>query len=106
MGASSTTIYLDCIPTSVFILSADVYERTTTLSGTDEPLFDENYHDILVHWGKVPELLKMEKADLSEKAEADGEKRLSELRMFIAKSSYLDIYQGKQSSSSRTVRLA
>lgn len=97
MGSTSVTIYLDCIPTSVFILSADVMQSTVTLSGTDEPLFDQNYHDILVHWGKVPELLKMEKKDLSEAAEKDGQKRLDELRYFIIKSAYLDIYQSKTS---------
>lgn len=96
MGANSVTIYLDCAPTTVFILSADVLESTTTLSGTNEPVFDENYHDILVHGGKVPELLKMEKADLSNGAEEDYQRRLADLRFFIAKSAYMDIFPGKR----------
>lgn len=95
MGASSVTIFLDCLPTSVFILSADVYERTATLSGNNEPAFDENFHDILIHGGKVVELLKMEKPDLAAAAEADYQRRLGDLRYFIAKSAYLSIYQGK-----------
>ncbi len=94
MGSTSVTIYLDCLPTSVFILSADIIESTTTLSGASSPVFGENFHDILVHGGKVPELLKMEKPDLADAAEEDFQRRLSELRFFIAKSAYLSIYQG------------
>ena len=95
MGASSVTIYLDCIPTTVFILSADVMEKTTTLSGSTEPAFDENFHDILVHGGKVPELLKMEKPALAQAAENDYQRRLGDLRLFIRMSAYQVIYQGK-----------
>lgn len=95
MGANSVTIYLDCVPTTVFILSADVYEQTTTLSGTNEPVFDENFHDILVHGGKVPELLKMEKPELAKMAENDYQRRLGDLRLFIRLSAYMDTYQGK-----------
>lgn len=97
MDATSVTIYLDCVPTSVFILSADVMESTLTLSGTMVPIFDENFHDILIHGGKVPELLKMEKPELSAMAEDDFQRRLADLRYFITKSAYLDIYQSKTS---------
>jgi len=94
MGANSVTIFLDCIPSSIFILSADAYERTTTLVGAAEPAFDENYHDILVHGGKILEYMKLEKPSLSKSAQGDFDKRTSELRLFIAKSAYLDIHQG------------
>jgi hypothetical protein len=97
MGSTSVTIYLDCVPTSVFILSADVMQSTVTLSGTDEPLFDQNFHDILVAGGKVVELLKMEKPELAAEAEARFQSRLADLRYFIIKSAYLDIYQSKTS---------
>lgn len=96
MGANSVTIYLNCVPTTVFILSADVEEKTTTLSGTDEPVFDENFHDILIHAVKEIELLKMEKQALADSAHADYERRMADLRFFIAKSAYLDIYPGKR----------
>ena len=96
MGSTTVTIYLDCIPTTVFILSADILESTTTLSGDTEPAFDQNFHDLLVHGAKVPELLKMEKPDLAQLAEAAYERRLADLRFFIAKSAYLDLVQGRQ----------
>jgi hypothetical protein len=105
MGATSATIYLDCIPSSVFLLSADIHERTTTLSGTSEPVFSENFHDILVHGVLADELYKMEKYDMSKAQEAKYEKRLGELRLFIAKSAGLQIYQGKTSPSRSQNRL-
>ena len=96
MGAHSVTIYLNCVPTTVFILSADVEESTTTLSGTDEPLFEENFHDLIMHGVREMELLKMEKQALADAAHADYDRRQAELRFFIAKSAYLDIYPGKR----------
>lgn len=97
MGADSVTIFLDSIPATIFSLSADVMSNLATLSGVQVPAFAEDFHDILVYGGMATELDKMEKYDLSAKKEAQFEGRLSDLRMFIAKSAYLDIIQGKKS---------
>ena len=95
--ATSVTVFMDCVATSVITLTADVYKRIVDLSGTDLPLFSENYHDILIYAGKIPELKKMEKPDLAKTAEDDYDRRLSQLRMYIAMSAYKNIFQGKTS---------
>jgi hypothetical protein len=46
------------------------------------------------------EYRKMEKLSLMQDAEANYEKRLSDLRMWIAKSAYLDVVQGKYTTRS------
>lgn len=71
-------------------LRVDGYEISSTLSGANVPAFPEDFHDILV-WGVMAdELLKMEKKDIAVHAEKMHEKRLSELRLFLAKSLYME----------------
>lgn len=96
MGADSVTIFLDSTPTSIFPLSADVLSNVTTLSVDDVPAFSGDFHDVLIYGGMATELEKMEKYDLAEKQEGRWNERLSDLRLFQAKSSYLDIYQGRR----------
>ena len=92
----SVTVLLDVIPEdSDLELTADTLENTIVLSGADVPMFAEDYHDILVHGGMATELYKMEKPSLAERREQQFEKRLSDLRFFLAKSAWKDIYQGK-----------
>lgn len=93
--ASSVTIILDAIPSSAYLLNADVEMNITSMSGSDVPAFPQDFHDILVRGGMADELYKMEKYDLSQVQEDKFEKRLSELRLFIAKSSGLNIFQGR-----------
>lgn len=95
MGATSVTIMLDTIPASVYILNADVEVNLTDLSGSQVPPFPQDFHDLLIWGGMADELYKMEKYDLSGIQEGKFEKRLSELRLFIAKSNALDIFQGR-----------
>lgn len=95
MHGTSVEVELDCLPATAFTLYADGYVTVTSLSGSDVPDFPESFHDILV-WGVMAdEYRKMEKMPLMIDAEQNYEKRLSDLRMFIAKSAYLDIYQGR-----------
>lgn len=95
MEAGTVTIFLDSTPQSAYILSADVVINLSDLSGSQQPPFPVDFHDILIWGGLADELYKMEKYDLAEKQEGKFEKRLGELRLFIAKSAYMDIYQGK-----------
>ena len=76
-------------------IKADGLELADTLSGSLTPAFPESFHDALVFGAVADELKKMEKFALAKDAELDFERRVSDLRMFIAKSAYLDIYQGK-----------
>lgn len=98
MGKNSVTVTLDCVPAApLFTLYADGLANLSTLSGSEAPAFPESYHDILVFGAMADEYRKMEKEQLYMTAEKDYETRLSDLRMFIAKSAYLDIFQGRYS---------
>ena len=105
MGASSVTIYLDTVPSTAYVLSADAESNMATLSGSMVPAFAEDYHNLLTYGAMATELDKMEKYDLSQKQEDRYEQRLAALRMFIAKSAYLDLYQGKTSPDRTQNRL-
>lgn len=97
MGTSTVTVKLNCIPTTTFTLYADGIVNLSTLSGSQSPAFDEDFHDILVFGAMSDEYRRLEKVQLQKDAETDFEHRVSDLKMFIAKSGYLDIYQGKAS---------
>lgn len=91
----STTIFLNNTPAAVETLSADAVVDASVLVGGSSPAFPALYHDLLVQGAVADELLKMEKQSLAEEAERKFEKRLSELRYFLAKSAYLQQFQGK-----------
>lgn len=95
MNADEVTIQLDMIPSTAFILNADVEMNITSLSGVQVPGFAQDFHDILVRGAMADELMKMEKYSEAETQEGKFEKRLSELRLYIAKSNGLDIFQGR-----------
>lgn len=99
IGPQTITIVMNCIPTTAFTLYAMGAGDVTTLTGTVTPNFSESYHDILIHGVMADEYRRKEKVQLAMEAEKRFEERLSDLRMFIAKSAYLDIYDGKHSAS-------
>lgn len=100
MHYNTVTIKIDCVPATTFTLYADGIVNLTTLAGNSSPDFPESYHEILIFGAMADEYRKMEKVDLAHDCEQDYERRLSDLRMYIAKSGYLDIYQGKYKSQS------
>jgi hypothetical protein len=93
--ANSVDIYMDCIPSTQFLLYADGHTTVSTLTGPDSPDFPESFHDVLVFGAMADEYRKMEKLPYAQAAELDYEKRLSDLRMWIAKTAYYDQYQGR-----------
>jgi len=96
MGAGQVIISLDSYPTTTDLtLHVEGYDIADTLADDMEPFFPSDFHDILIEGAMSDELRKMEKPQLAQIAEQNYERRLSDLRMFIAKSSYLDIFQGK-----------
>lgn len=105
MGAKSVTIWLDANPGSVYELSADVLASVATLQGDDEPAFSENFHDILFYGAMAAEYDRMEKPTQASKKEKQFEDRLAELRLFIAKSAYLNIYQNRTGLGNTSVPL-
>lgn len=91
----SVTIVMDCTPTTTFTLYTQGLADTSTLTNNDSPAFPESFHDILLHGAMADEYRKMEKPQQARESENYFEQRLSDLRMFLAKSAYLDIYVGK-----------
>lgn len=102
MGDHTVTIYLGSIPGSAYDLTADVLSNLTTLAGSDVPAFTEDYHDLLVYGVMGSEYLRMEKADLARVYDNENERapglfqvRCAQLRYYIQKSAYMDIYQAR-----------
>jgi hypothetical protein len=98
---TSVTIRIDVLPQTVFNLKADGSATVATLDAADVPAFPESFHDILIDGVLAEEFMKQEKAGLSDRAQARFEKRLSDLRMWRAKSISM-IIRGAENRSSTT----
>lgn len=99
-AADSVTIELNRIPETAYTLTADVHQAVADLSGTNEPAFPESFHDILIEGVMSDELRKMEKPQLAQIAQNEYQRILSDLRMWIAKSNYFDVFQAKRAPTS------
>lgn len=98
-GPNTVTIRLDTIPTSAYVLTADVLANVGVLSGSLVPNFAESFHDLLVYGAMATELEKMEKYEMAQKQEALYRERVSDLRFFLAKNAFRRFYQGKTAGS-------
>jgi len=95
---SSVTVLLDSLASTSSALKADGFITTGTLSGVMVPAFPESYHDILIEGVLKDEYKKLEKLPLAKESKDEYEQRLSDLRMWIAKSGYLTIRQGERAT--------
>lgn len=103
-ASNTVTIRLDAAPETAYTIYAEIIAEVADLSGANEPAFAESFHDILIEGVLKDEYRKLEKIQLARESEAAYERRLSDLRMFIAKSNLLKIRQGELSeSAARTV---
>lgn len=98
--SSGIVVALDVTAESIFALKADGLGTNSDLSGSTEPAFPQSFHYILIERVLYDEYMKMEKEKLAQLSLSRAEKGLSDLRMFIAKSAFLDIQQGKLSNRS------
>jgi hypothetical protein len=98
-ASNAVTIRLDRTPETAYTLYASVIAEVTDLSGSTEPGFPESFHDILVEGVLKDELRKMEKPQLARISEETFQRRLSDLRMFVAKSNYMLVRQGENPRS-------
>lgn len=89
--ASTTTVGLYPTPSSAITLKADGIANAATMADGDTPAIPADFHDVLVLGAMADELFKMEKYDLSRDREREFEMRLSDLRLFLAKSAYLSL---------------
>jgi hypothetical protein len=95
MDATLVRVVVYPAPDQTYTLWADGLDTSgTTLTPTDVPHFAVDFHDILMHGALADEWTQLKQDDLATRSESMYEQRLSELRMFIAKSAYLDIHQG------------
>jgi hypothetical protein len=92
--SNTVTIRLDHTPDTAYTLYADVIAEVSDLSGSNEPAFPESFHDILVEGVLMEEYRKLEKVALARDSERTYKERLSDLRMFLATSASMDMYQG------------
>ena len=97
--SNAVTILLNVAPETAFNIFADGISEVADLSGSTEPVIPESFHDILVEGVLAKEYVKLEKPGLAKISKELYEQRLSDLRMFIAKSGYLIIQQGKNPSA-------
>ena len=101
-GATSVTLQFNTVAQAEIPLFADGIVTVADLSGSDVPVIPVSFHDILIEGVLVDEYKKLEKVQYSRESKAQYEQRLSELRYFLAKSAYADIYQGAQQTRSGT----
>lgn len=101
MGASTVTLYLNSTPATIYALGVDCEVVQTDISGSTIPAFSTGFHDILYRGGLADELDVMEKPERAAVEEARFEKRLAELRYFIAKSGYVKMYAAKVNPTTR-----
>lgn len=92
--ASSVTVTLNSTAGGI-LLFAEAVAKTDRVAPDAEPAFPESFHDVLIYAVLADEFRKMEETTLLREALAQYEARLSDLRMFLAKSAYLEIAQGK-----------
>lgn len=92
---TSVDIKVNCIPATAFTLYAAAEVTFVTLAGNAIPQFPESFHDILIYGVMADEYRKMEKVQLAQASDADYERRLSDLRMWIAKTAWKDTYSSK-----------
>ncbi len=98
--ADSVTARFDTVPQSAYSLQADGWTTLADLSGSDEPIFPESFHDILVWYVVSEELLKKEKDKLAGIYAGKAEQLLSDLRFYLADSHTQDLRQGGGTASS------
>lgn len=73
--STTVTVRLDTVPQSTYSLQADGMTKLGDLSGTDEPVFSESFHDILSYLVIAEELLKKEKIQLAREFSSGDEER-------------------------------
>ena len=98
-ASNTVKIRLNAKPKTAYTLYADVIQEISDLAATDEPTFPESFHDIIIEGVLRDEYRKQEKLALSRDSEQTYQRRLSDLRMFMAKSAYLNIQQGKYTNN-------
>lgn len=95
-GATTTTLRLWPTPDAAYTVNVDgILAGTDMTAAGDIPVMPEDFHDALIFGAVADELLKLDKDALSASFEKRFEKRVRDLRYFIAKTAYLNLRQGE-----------
>ncbi len=93
-GAATVTIVLDYTPDAIEAIKADGLGPAAALSGSGSPPFAADFHDAIVLGVIADEYHKLGNPNQATYFESKFDERVSELRLFIAKSAYLKRGQG------------
>lgn len=96
-AATTITIVIDVVPASVYNLYADADLALTDISGSDEPAFTEDFHDILELWAMGVELEKKQVFEAAKDKKMESNARLDELKFYQAKMQYKGVKMGSGS---------
>lgn len=100
--ADSVVVLLDTTQPFAYSLQADGWSTLTTMvADSDEPVFPESFHDLLVWFVISEELLKKEKDTLADRYQARAEKLLADLRFQLADTHSQDTVQASADQSMR-----
>lgn len=93
VDADAITIRLDTLPQTSYSLQADGWTTLSDLSGVQEPVIPESFHDILIWAVIAEEMLKKEKLQLSSMFSQKADDLLKDLRFHLADSPTKDTRQ-------------
>lgn len=96
IDADSVTIRVNTVAQTAFTIYADGLTSLPTLSGSDIPIIPKSFHDVLIEGVLKDEYQKLEKPQSAKLALDTYNQRMSDLRMFLTKSAYKDVYQGQR----------
>lgn len=96
---NTVTIQVNCVPSTTFTLYALVVDDVSTLTNLDAPALPESFHDVLIHGVLADEYRRKDKDAFSKEEEDKFAARLSDLRMFLAKNAYINVYRGKHAKA-------
>lgn len=104
--ADSVVAIFDTVPQTAYSLTADGTSTLGYMSGSDEPLFSESFHDILSFLVIAEEMLKKEKIALAREFSSGDENKpgraetaIRDLRFKIADSPTRDTQQGSSTAT-------
>lgn len=100
VDADAITIRLDTLPQTSYSLQADGWTTLSDLSGVQEPVIPESFHDILIWAVIAEEMLKKEKLQLSSMFSQKADELLKDLRFHLADSPTKDTRQAGASAYS------
>jgi hypothetical protein len=87
----TVVIALYPVPDDIYTIYAEGMASAATLTDSDTPNIPTDFQDALILGAMADELFKMEKYPLAQDFQRQYEMRVSDLRLFLAKSAYVSV---------------